>query len=224
MKTLLSYLLLFTCAALLPAQDFSRDLKLTAPRMKGDDVAKVQNQLLSLGFKDIGAADGWFGPKTEKAVKAYQELLGFSQNGGVDGKLWKAMFASEDTLLHLNEDTKAVNALSIGKYTKTQTDILGHSSEGASRTLFRDGNNVRYAEVDIYSEMGKVNYRIYPVEDRLLVVGVFYAYPAPFDIDHATIEKRTFYYMGKQTFEVSNGILAKVEYDSIGVLEIMNEK
>ena len=39
----------------------------------GDDVREVQEMLISMGYLDPGEDDGKFGPKTEKAVLAFQE-------------------------------------------------------------------------------------------------------------------------------------------------------
>lgn len=46
----------------------------------GDDVLELQQRLLSLGF-DTGRCDGWFGPRTESAVRDFQRNVGL----GVDG-------------------------------------------------------------------------------------------------------------------------------------------
>lgn len=50
-----------------------RDLELLNPRMKGNDVALMQEQLMSLGY-DLGkwGADGIFGPKTDEAVRIFK--------------------------------------------------------------------------------------------------------------------------------------------------------
>ena len=40
---------------------------------RGDDVREVQKMLISLGYLEEGEADGIFGPKTEKAVLAFQQ-------------------------------------------------------------------------------------------------------------------------------------------------------
>ena len=46
----------------------------------GDEVAKLQKRLAASGF-DPGAADGVFGPKTEAALKAFQESAGIAVDG-----------------------------------------------------------------------------------------------------------------------------------------------
>lgn len=61
---------------------------------KGDAVSLCQSLLLSLGY-DLGAygADGKFGAKTEKAVKAFQRDRGLAADGIVGPKTWAALEA-----------------------------------------------------------------------------------------------------------------------------------
>ncbi|HHP7244333.1 MAG TPA: peptidoglycan-binding domain-containing protein [Elainellaceae cyanobacterium] len=58
-----------------------RDLKLTDPMLKGDDVQVIQGALLRAGI-DI-KPDGFFGPGTDKALKQFQEQNGLEPNGVV---------------------------------------------------------------------------------------------------------------------------------------------
>jgi len=46
-------------------------LRLTRPAQQGPEVRRLQQQLARLGY-DVGAADGEFGPATDRAVKAFQ--------------------------------------------------------------------------------------------------------------------------------------------------------
>lgn len=47
---------------------------------RGDDVVALQKSLLSKGI-DPGPADGAFGPKTEAALKRFQEKAGLDADG-----------------------------------------------------------------------------------------------------------------------------------------------
>lgn len=47
---------------------------------KGDDVKKLQKQLITLGYL-TGTADGKFGPQTEKAVTNFQKINGLTADG-----------------------------------------------------------------------------------------------------------------------------------------------
>lgn len=60
--------------------------------LKGDDVKLAQKALQNLGH-DIGKAgvDGSFGPATEAAVKAFQELKGLEVTGIIDDKTLEAL-------------------------------------------------------------------------------------------------------------------------------------
>lgn len=58
---------------------FYRDL---ARKLEGDDVAQLQQVLIDLGHLE-GSADGGFGWRTERAVKAWQKELGQRQTGKI---------------------------------------------------------------------------------------------------------------------------------------------
>ncbi|MDW7674653.1 MAG: peptidoglycan-binding protein [Bacillota bacterium] len=57
--------------------DVHRDLFLTSPLLKGEDITELQHRLRELGYNP-GQADGIFGPLTEAAV------VGFQRNQGLD--------------------------------------------------------------------------------------------------------------------------------------------
>jgi len=53
----------------------------TPPLMRGDDVAALQSRLTEMGF-DCGRVDGIYGPRSETAVKEFQQSVGIN----IDGK------------------------------------------------------------------------------------------------------------------------------------------
>lgn len=57
-----------------------RLLYLSAPMLRGDDVAEVQRQLNALGF-DAGREDGILGPETESALRQFQRNAGATPDG-----------------------------------------------------------------------------------------------------------------------------------------------
>lgn len=57
---------------------------------EGDEVKALQRALLSRGI-NCGAADGIFGPKTEAAVRRYQEREGLAVDGIVGPNTMAAM-------------------------------------------------------------------------------------------------------------------------------------
>jgi peptidoglycan hydrolase-like protein with peptidoglycan-binding domain len=60
---------------------------------RGDEVADLQKTLIARGFKP-GPVDGVFGPKTEAAVKAFQEEAGLEVDGIVGPKTEGALEAA----------------------------------------------------------------------------------------------------------------------------------
>ena len=73
---------------------FERTLRLSSPAMRGDDVESLQNRLLDLGYTEVGTADGSFGPKTDEAVRHFQENNDLVIDGIVGPLTWDALFSS----------------------------------------------------------------------------------------------------------------------------------
>ena len=65
----------------------------------GDEVVQLQARLIELGYLK-GKADGFFGPKTEDAVKRFQQMNGLKADG----------YAGPLTLERLYNDPAAVRA------------------------------------------------------------------------------------------------------------------
>ncbi|GEM82279.1 peptidoglycan-binding domain-containing protein [Meiothermus hypogaeus] len=78
---------------------FSRALQLQNPRLSGVQVRSLQQRLLELGYREVGEADGFFGPKTQAAVSAFQKRLAnvsglkVRTDGVVDGVTWANLFS-----------------------------------------------------------------------------------------------------------------------------------
>jgi hypothetical protein len=75
----------------------TRELRLiqSGERMFGEDVRRVQIRLMQLTGDDIArGGDGWFGPRTERGVKQFQERAGLPVTGVVDASTWKALFGT----------------------------------------------------------------------------------------------------------------------------------
>jgi len=68
----------------------TRDLHLTSPAMRGDDVRALQQALADLGYAP-GAADGVFGPATAAAVSAFQADHGLEVDGWVGARTRDAL-------------------------------------------------------------------------------------------------------------------------------------
>lgn len=77
------------------AYTFTRALRWKLPLTRGQDVLRVQRQLLNLGFAAVGQPDGLFGPTTERAVRDFQAARGLKQDGVIGLITWNALFAAE---------------------------------------------------------------------------------------------------------------------------------
>lgn len=85
MKKILTVLLFVTAISInIFAQNFSRELKIQKPRLNGKDVELVQQKLHELGYLPEEEVDGWFGPKTESAVKDFQKKNDLPVTGAVN--------------------------------------------------------------------------------------------------------------------------------------------
>ena len=80
---------------------------------RGDDVKEIQEMLISSGYLD-GNADGIFGPKTEKAVLAFQQDNGLVPDGVVGMETWTAIGAYEVVLY----------TVTVPDLTKSEADAL----------------------------------------------------------------------------------------------------
>ena len=70
---------------------YSRLLKYTSPQMYGEDVKQVQSKLNQLGF-NCGIVDGWFGSKTDAAVRSFQSKNNLMIDGIVGPVTWNKLF------------------------------------------------------------------------------------------------------------------------------------
>ena len=73
---------------------FTRSLFLTDPPLQGDDVLKLQQRLLELGYTEVGAPDGVFGKMTDSAVRRFQQNNGLEADGVVGPKTWEKLFSA----------------------------------------------------------------------------------------------------------------------------------
>jgi Putative peptidoglycan-binding domain-containing protein len=222
-KLIVLFVFLMLTIQYIASENYSREIKLSKPRMFGTDIVQVQEKLLSIGFSIIVSADGWYGPITEQAIRKYQEYFGFKPNGIVDNNLWEVLFSNTSLITQINQDIKIAESFKINDFSKIEEDIIGQSSEGGSFSKYLDNGKIKYAEIVFYEEIGKVNYRIYAINTNYIIIANEYNYPKMFDVEHAKIDNVMYYYTGKTTFKIQNGKFSKIEYDEIKILEILDK-
>lgn len=71
---------------------------------KGDAVEALQKKLLALGINP-GGVDGAFGPKTEAAVKRFQEREGLEVDGIVGPKTFAALGMADDAATEVSDSS-----------------------------------------------------------------------------------------------------------------------
>ena len=126
-----------------------RALMRKSPVMTGADVKDMQARLNALGY-DCGAADGKYGPNTEKGVKAFQKAAGIE----VDGKFGPASFAA------LKAAESAGSAADDDWYTVRKYDTLwGLAKEwlgkGAKYPIIMQLNNLTSTTLQIGQKLKK---------------------------------------------------------------------
>lgn len=79
--------------AYIPPMEYTRPLYLTSPQMNGDDVRVVQSELNGLEYP-VGTIDGWFGSKSDSAVKMFQAMNDLTIDGSVGPTTWNRLFST----------------------------------------------------------------------------------------------------------------------------------
>ena len=95
----------FTCFA----QEFE-EIKLSNPRMNGNNVIEIQTILCNLGLLSKTEIDGWYGPITESAVCKFQNILNIKETGIIDSKLYNIIkYKNLNTVLSLQQKINKIN-------------------------------------------------------------------------------------------------------------------
>lgn len=77
-----------------PLPPFRRTLRLTNPRMHGEDVRLLQLRLMEVSRVDPGkGGDGWYGPVTTANVMVFQSANGLPATGVVTTTTWNTLFS-----------------------------------------------------------------------------------------------------------------------------------
>lgn len=107
MKKHFSIVIVLLLVVSLYAQNSRRVLEVKRPRMNGEDVKNIQTKLVNLGFTEVGEIDGYYGPKSEAAIKELKDFIGVSVDGYVNDCVYD-FFDSSDSLL-IGEAIKVYN-------------------------------------------------------------------------------------------------------------------
>ena len=76
----------------IPASNTAASYTRLEPGDTGDDVTRLQNRLIQLGYL-TGTADGRYGTQTQNAIKLFQKALGISQTGIANVSLQERLFS-----------------------------------------------------------------------------------------------------------------------------------
>ena len=105
----------------------------------GDDVKLAQEVLKDLGY-DLGefgenkdGLDGSFGPKTQAAVKAYQEKMGLKVDGSIGPETMAALKADADKMNKANREAKNLSKLA-DEASKNRAAIAKGYTEATQKT------------------------------------------------------------------------------------------
>lgn len=72
--------------------EIERTITLTTPYLQGPDIIELQEILRDFGLYD-GEIDGVFGPKTQDAVRRFQQLVQLPPDGVVDAEVWARLLS-----------------------------------------------------------------------------------------------------------------------------------
>lgn len=118
---------------------------------KGDKVTKLQNNLIKLGYTELGEADGSFGTDTQKSVKEFQKNNGLEVDGIAGPKTQKAI----DELLNY----------SLKDFVTEVQILLNDTVDGVA-----DAQTLKKT-VTISSTKNKRHKVVKPIQKRLMAMG-----------------------------------------------------
>jgi peptidoglycan hydrolase-like protein with peptidoglycan-binding domain len=204
----------------------SRQLKVTQPRMNGEDVLQLQKKLVVMHFREVGEADGWYGPKTEEAVKRLQHYFGFLPDGVVNERLWSVLFSPEEVVGRLGSDIASIN-----EYVLENPKYNGDFNPGpygrTDVTWYVDGDDFKYILLNVFENTDgfesestdgsftKSVWELYPLGDRFLAIETVHARTTSTEVDSPQTECTVYYSVGGKAYAIRYGlVMSQDDYDS----------
>lgn len=127
------------------APSFTRLLYLHIPRIYGADVKQVQQRLVDVGYKQVGAVDGIFGPKADAAIRMFQSRNQLTVDGIVGPKTWNALFRTAPrgpaTLAPIVVDKLVLGGVQGGQWLDSAT--TGRQLSGGEIYTLYEGASIR---------------------------------------------------------------------------------
>jgi hypothetical protein len=149
-----------------------------SPHMSSQDILNLQNHLLSLGFFEIGEADGYYGQLTTDVIKNIQKYLGFEQNGIVENELWIFLFNEYNNVVLNN--INIVSKYNINELRKESESRMGYTTEGGEVEKYFLDNEIKHIRLHFYGETGQVHYYLYYISvNYYFIIKEYYRYPFP---------------------------------------------
>jgi hypothetical protein len=141
-------------------------------------------------------------------VRKFQEYLGYVPDGVVNRAVFDSLSSKDDLSALLMRDVKSAESMNLKAFKIVEDDVEDRSAEGGLRKRYYENGQLRFVEIGIFGEMGKVEYLVSKVGDRSLIRTKLYSYPAPFDGEHASIEHLMYYVTGKASYAIKDGRFA----------------
>jgi hypothetical protein len=178
------------------SEGFTRTIELQTKKMNGPDIVKIQNRLLSLGFSEIGEADGYYGQLSEGTIKSVQKYLGFNQNGKVDRLLWSTIFNDNNTevLKNIAIIVKYKVETMVEEEGLYGTRIYKHDTEKKVVNVYFGGDGI-YSYLDCY------------------FIGNNYFFVVDKEIRYDETTEKVYLYDENKTYEITNGTFSPTNFD-----------
>ncbi|MDR2313406.1 MAG: peptidoglycan-binding protein [Spirochaetaceae bacterium] len=189
------FFFLLVAAQGLFSQNFSRVLEIKSRRMNGQDVRRVQSRLLSLGFKKLGEADGWYGPLTAGTIKTLQGFLGFPRDGRVTVDFWNVIFDSKQEALLKNISAIDNYNQNLFKLTDKRTGTDADFDNILSSTLNGEVKIVLFQHIN--EGLPVFRFKVYYLADVIFIIQ---------DVYYGDYRARSFMKNAYGFFELKNGV------------------